>query len=843
MVMTMKHGLCIALLAMALGVTHAQEDEYGVCENNSCNDYVKDRVCNVSTVTEDAYIPTPGTFKIGVMRDLRDTNGADFAAMCAFQHAKDDGILTGIDLDMIWLDEGSAQDVPGGVEAGLCMAESGLNLAIGPSSSSVSQGVAMVSNVYEQNNIATTATSPSLSNADTYKFFSRVIAADTYQGSMLARYAVTINDWRKIATLSIASNTYFQGITTVFEDEATALGAEITTYTIPSDFTSLQIEEALRKIRDSGVRVIMAAMRPMHDTLVVANQTGMLDEGWAWLTTETTISILFSNMLGLPASKLENMDILLDGVIGLVPKMDVEGEAYQKWMACIDEHYNDTTTGGMFDDMGAQSTARAGSYEEGVAAAKIMWNGYYYDAMQVALRALDSVTEAERSDAVVVREAIRSTVYNGTTGTVEMNADGDRIGVEYEILNIFNRTTNVIGTIDVSTESIILSQDAHFPGDTLTVPADFVMSCDLQVDYHQTVSECRGSTRTVTYEQDSEESIRYCPDIAPFEVDCDHALFTGPGMPLVCVGLAIVLIATLVLLLRWNHKIIRLSQRQFLLIMMIGAFVSLVGPLVAIGELNDLRCAALPCFTTLGYVLLFGPLFVKTWRVNVLVHNTRMRILKISNQMLYRRLFLLVLLTAIMLAVMLIIDPPRRQASAQPVQANGVTHLIDFETCVVESRLMGNLLISLLGLMTLYGCFVSFQIRNVSSELSESRWIFLSVYNGALLSTVTLAVVLGLDLSYAQLHLFATLGIVLTCVVTVLLIMVPKLVNIYKNVAIFSSGSSAGTKGITVPSAPRGIQYVDKKEPSQLADTAEGSAAETIDESIRPPPSRTSFSV
>ncbi|GBG35250.1 Metabotropic glutamate receptor-like protein B, partial [Hondaea fermentalgiana] len=372
--------------------------------------------------------------------------------------------------------------------------------------------------------------------------------------------------------------------------------------------------------------------------------------------------------------------------------------------------------------------------------------------------------------------------YNGTSGSIALDAAGDRTVATYNILNIYNEAQNSVGTIDAGTRTVTTFQAEIFPGNTTTVPVDFVMACSND-DYNMTVSACANSLRTVTLTQNSEDALRYCPDIEAFEASCDHASLKSAGAGLVMFGYAFIFIFLLALARVWSHKVIRLSQRKFLLIMIFGAFVALAGPLLSANQLSDVRCAALPCFTAVGYVLLFGPLFVKSWRVSVLMNNSRLRSKKVSNWRLYRRLAALIVATVGLLAVMLLVDPPKPQTSSKPVDdADGNVHLVPFETCAVESGTLGMLVILLLGLMTAYGCFVSYQIRHVTSELSEARWIFLSVYNGALLSMVTLAVVLGLDLTYAELHLFASLGSVLTCMVTVSLIMVPKLINIHKDV-------------------------------------------------------------
>lgn len=798
---SLKASIFLFLLSVALPSTSTAT--YAVC-TEQCNSFVLDRICNENDVSDDEFKPTESSIRIGVIRSFTGNNGYDFAIMCAWEHATDnntgDGMLADtVDKDMVWLDADSG--TAGGVKAGLCMRKSGLNLAVGPGFSTVSAGAALIGNIYEQNLVSTTATSPLLSDTDAYAYFSRVITSDAYQGTLLANYAYE-NNWMQIAMVSISPDTYFDGITGAFSDRAVELGIDITSYTITDSYTTAQLEEILRKIRVSGIRIVTAAMKPLKDLLVVANSTGMLDEGWGWLTTESSISILNSNVWGLSQDKIDGMEDLLDGVIGLVPAMNTTGEPYSKWENCVKSHFNDTT--GMFADMGLTISTTDGvvDYDAGLTAALNFWGGYYYDGMYFVLKALNSLDPINRTDPVAVRSSIRNTSMYGTSGLIKLNEDGDRTSTTYEIGNVFNQQYNVIGTIDAATGTIYMTQEAHFPGGVSTIPVDMVLDCTLTSDYDQNVTDCVDGKRTVSYTQNSAKSIRYCPDVDTFEASCDYALFAGVSAPLMLCGIVYTLAMLGVVIVRWKHRIIRLAQREFLVLMLLGALVAFTGPLLALGPLDDFKCAALPCFTSIGYTLLFGPLFVKTWRVSVLMRNNKMRRMKIMNNMLYKRLFALFAATSIMLVAMWIVDPALPSTHSETVSdASGSIHLVPFQSCEVDTGTMGMLMIFLLGAMTAYGCFVSYQIRNVSSELSEARWIFLSVYNGALLSLITLAVVLGLDLSYSVMHQFASLGIFLTCTVTISLIMGPKIMNIHNNVSLSTgAGTTTATGASTVQS-------------------------------------------
>jgi len=570
----------------------------------------------------------------------------------------------------------------------------------------------------------------------------------------------------------------------------------------------------------------------------------MLEEGWGWLTTETAISILESNIWNLNETYLENMDSLLNGVIGLVPAMDTTSTVYAEWQDCVADNFEITDTTSMYYGIGDIVNKSYDNMTEALEEAQVFWNGYMYDAVYFTMKALSGLSESELTNATAVREAIHKTKVNGTSGSIKLNSDGDRIGAQYEIGNIYNLKYNIVGTVNSSNPTYDISELALvFPGNVTTIPIDYVMDCSLTDDYNQSVTDCQGKYRTVTYTQNSADSIRYCADVDPFEVKCDYALFTDASMPLVVVGFVIVVTFNVILFVRWNHKVIRLSQREFLLMMMTGAYIAFIGSLLSIGSLDDLKCASLPAFTAVGYVLMFGPLFVKSWRVSVLIRNKKLKRMKITNMSLYARIAVLLAIVIIVLIVMYIVDPPHLTTDSEPTTlSDGTIALVPFTTCSVNSNTMSLVLIFVLAMMTAYGCFVSYTIRNVSSELSEAHWIFLSVYNGAVLSIVTLAVVLGIDLNYAQLHLYATLGIVLVCIVTVSLIMIPKLINIHKNVTVasssegmtFGNGSMTNSKesnGITASMFERTLYPGDSSYEGTYKD---GSVVETT--LIRPPP-------
>lgn len=89
----------------------------------------------------------------------------------------------------------------------------------------------------------------------------------------------------------------------------------------------------------------------------------------------------------------------------------------------------------------------------------------------------------------------------------------------------------------------------------------------------------------------------------------------------------IIMVATLVY---WKYKVIRASQRQFLLGMELSGIVALGGSVV-LTETTNLACGLRPFVVTLPMTFLFSCLFAKTWRLWKLTSNKKMKKMIITN--------------------------------------------------------------------------------------------------------------------------------------------------------------------------------------------------------------------
>lgn len=107
-------------------------------------------------------------------------------------------------------------------------------------------------------------------------------------------------------------------------------------------------------------------------------------------------------------------------------------------------------------------------------------------------------------------------------------------------------------------------------------------------------------------------------------------------------------------------------------------------------------------------------------------------------------------------------------------------HLVPYLQC---HELVGNfstILITYIGGILVYCCYVSYSIRHVSSDFSEAKWIFFASYNGAMCGIVGIGVDIGLGDSVSPATAFSVMCIATTLgsVTTLVLLLGPKFIKI-----------------------------------------------------------------
>jgi len=208
----------------------------------------------------------------------------------------------------------------------------------------------------------------------------------------------------------------------------------------------------------------------------------------------------------------------------------------------------------------------------------------------------------------------------------------------------------------------------------------------------------------------------------------------GLGLALVSVSMAVVVL--------YRHKVvIRSASVPFLLVILVGMGLLLAAMIPWAEEATHSSCSAFLWLVNLGFMLLFCPLFAKTWRVYRIFSGSHLKVVKISNHKLLAAVAAVVLLDIVLVAVWQGVAP------LVPVQYDKLVgnepHV--FTHCSVESSGAGLVFVALVGVekagLLLFGAVMAFSTRNVKGTFNESTAISWSIYNTLLSALIGVAII------------------------------------------------------------------------------------------------------
>jgi gamma-aminobutyric acid type B receptor len=270
---------------------------------------------------------------------------------------------------------------------------------------------------------------------------------------------------------------------------------------------------------------------------------------------------------------------------------------------------------------------------------------------------------------------------------------------------------------------------------------------------------------------------------APVELACEYTPYASPiaqAVAILSAVLALVLVALVVFVIKYrNEAIVKRSQYEFLTVMLLGGVLMCGAAVVYAGEPTHFLCAARPLVTSLAFTLIFGALVVKSLRVYRVFMSGAMKRVVLSTATMFKILGLFVLVDLLILLAWFVIDFPRPYLQPTKIGAlSGAT--IDRHVCASSSFIFSALLIFWKAIVLFMGLYLSFLIRNVSSDFQESIWIFASslvvLFGSIILLPMAYLVELPADVFYAFLAFM-----LLACTTLVMsMMLVPKIRRLHE---------------------------------------------------------------
>ncbi|KAF2074751.1 hypothetical protein CYY_003939 [Polysphondylium violaceum] len=327
-----------------------------------------------------------------------------------------------------------------------------------------------------------------------------------------------------------------------------------------------------------------------------------------------------------------------------------------------------------------------------------------------------------------ILDTLRSNEFEGVTGKVGFDAEtGDRLYGVFSLLNLINITKgsfDKIGEINPQTWEVNISTPITFLGDTHHVPSDYEV-----VEYSIVLNAVLGA-------------------------------ITG-----VCV--LFVLFICVVIVSQWRK--FRYSSPLFCILIILGALLGYASIFVLLPSPTQNLCSSFPWLLGIGYVIMFGTLFTKTWRTWRLFANARkFKIIRISNKMMFTVVGSFVLLESVFMILWTTVDRP--EVLAEPIYKSGQAQL----QCSSDSMAWWFVFVFYKVFYVVIGVFLAFKTRDVVDSLNESKPITLSLYN--LTFVMLIAIPLGFILrDYpTAVMVIEVVAILLSFTATVGLLFLPK---------------------------------------------------------------------
>lgn len=240
----------------------------------------------------------------------------------------------------------------------------------------------------------------------------------------------------------------------------------------------------------------------------------------------------------------------------------------------------------------------------------------------------------------------------------------------------------------------------------------------------------------------------------------------------------------------WRHKIIRSSSPSFLVIMIVGALLSFATIYTwNLTYISVSTCVLRVWFLNIGFVLMFGALFAKTWRIYFLwtadplnknLRVTDVQVFLVVLVALAPQLVLLVLWTAIATPTVVYQHPDPWRASLD---------IADCSTSVAHYVMIA-LMCGINFALLIWGSILAIQVRRVPLKVyDESKIIGFAIYNTLIFSIIVAIIQASGQINQDLLFGLRSVGILLACLVSLSTLFYSKIQHIRR----YDSGDTSAT--------------------------------------------------
>eukprot|EP00004_Rigifila_ramosa_P006303 TRINITY_DN16_c0_g1_i5.p1 TRINITY_DN16_c0_g1~~TRINITY_DN16_c0_g1_i5.p1 ORF type:complete len:2061 (-),score=522.40 TRINITY_DN16_c0_g1_i5:111-5708(-) len=224
-----------------------------------------------------------------------------------------------------------------------------------------------------------------------------------------------------------------------------------------------------------------------------------------------------------------------------------------------------------------------------------------------------------------------------------------------------------------------------------------------------------------------------------------------------------------------NTKIITAISPHFCYAILFGNVIAVFALVFFMGLPDEAWCTLRLWLPSLAFTLIFGCLFVKTWRIWKIFDNKNMKRIQITNMDLAYRVLALLSLEITLLFFETVLNPKAAHIS---YDAGGTRVVCGNKKEGGQSVLMTVLFAEKL-LLLLVGCFLSWRTRHVVSYYNESKHIAFSVYNVLFIAGMIIPILLFLGSNVYVYTVLVEIGGIMVILATTLALFGPRLYALF----------------------------------------------------------------
>lgn len=219
------------------------------------------------------------------------------------------------------------------------------------------------------------------------------------------------------------------------------------------------------------------------------------------------------------------------------------------------------------------------------------------------------------------------------------------------------------------------------------------------------------------------------------------------------------------------------------------ACLSFIGP-----NTNEL-CLLRMWIMHLSYIRVLAPLFVKTYRMYLLVGTQRVMRQTISHSKTFFMMVLFVLVEILILLIFTFVDPSKKTSIIEQYGSDIIyrkvcsheTAAFFWTQCVYEGGLL------------LIGCYLAYKTTNMNEEFGEPKQLIFSMYNIAFVASIIIIVANVVDVYERIIYILLTVGVFWCTIFSSGVFVLPRLLQLKERLGGGENGHRIKVSGVTTP--------------------------------------------